>query len=247
MGNDMETERFRKLLTELAEQHDAESDPPREPFAPLNATLERQLLRISLDRAAARKTWYDRLRTWVRERPRRRIWIPIMLVPSTAIALLIVQLQLHNPASLQYARAPVAERKLRSGKTEMSRSADGHTLLAGRETEVREQAELRVKRQDTLTLYLPAPPGEKGAIAVRAFLRRDNVLRAWRVTPETRPDGSFLILMPVRILPDLAADQELLFVYGRPDALPGVAELSAGTQSPSQRWHQQSLRLIVED
>ena len=240
MGKDLENQRLRQLLSELAEQNDAERAQAQGPFEPLNPALANRLLQISLAKPVARPSW-------LRELFLRRAWVPAVLA-TTTVALCVVPMVSNRvrPASW-YASAPVPTRKLLSHKSAMSQAATGNTLLGGSEGDAQEHSELRVKRRDVLTLILPAVPGEKGPVAVRSFIRRDGVLQTWNVFPESRPDGSFLLLMPVRILPDLAASQELIFAYGRPDALPSLEVLRQGKPQADRRWHLLSLALFVDD
>ena len=84
MGNDLETARFRKLLTELAEQRDREPMEPSGPFMPLSSGLENQLRQISLARHAAPLPWHSRLLNWLRQPFARKVWVPLLLMPTKA-------------------------------------------------------------------------------------------------------------------------------------------------------------------
>lgn len=244
MSNELETERFRKLLLELIEERDGDKVEPSGPFTPLSPALERRLLQLSLPGGPPPLPLHRRLLAWLRAKLLRRLWIPLVLAPTTA-ALLFLQLAGGPP--LRYAHAPVAQRKLYAAKAEMTRSPGGQVLLGSGAAALAERTELRLKRSDMLTVRLPPAGADKGPLAVRTFIRRDSVLRPWNVTPELRPDGSVLLLLPVRMLPDLGADQEILFVYGRPDGLPDLAAQPTAIPDAGARWRASSLRLRIED
>lgn len=244
MDNEVQLERFRRVLTELADEEVAEARLIAGPHDPLSPTLHAQLLRISMAKPAAPARWYKEPLKWLAEHRSKRVWVPLLLVPAAAIAL-IVPVALHHPPAA--APRPLSAYKKEVLLTEPAQSADRRLVLGSHEPQRPAAQELKAKRHHTLSIVLSPLHAEGGPVAVRSFLRRDGHVQEWMVSPVAQPDGSFLLHRSVRTLPDLQADQELLIAVGRPEAMPTSEDLRRGKRPEPGRWELGVWHLLIED
>lgn len=243
MEQDQDIESFRKGLLRVAKEAADDPSPDLNDLQPVAPEIEAKLLRISLAARPERRSWYRQATAWLRQLVSRPIWIPAAMVPVVATLLFLLWPQ--RPHRSQ--QPDLDEYRLLATSAAAPQGDHGHPVLHAPGEEVAKEQTLHARFDHALKLALFAPGPQQGTVAIRPFILRNGQLEDWKVTFEAAEENSFRLYAPLRELPSIGSEQELLFAVGRPDALPTKEQMQAGTQPDGHLWQLKRLRLYVDD
>lgn len=236
MHKDDQITRLRKVLRGVMEE--ASEDCGDLLLEPLTPEVEAKLLQISMRSQPQQEPWYRRAQRWLDDRLLTRYRIVALLAPVAVLALVVWR---------GFAQPPLDDYALLATKTVSPQTPAGRVLLGASSEAVHSTQELRIKRQDTLTLILRPPRTQKGEVAVQSFIRHGSQIEDWGVNLDPAEDGSFRLHLPIDELPKLGPEQDLLFQVGRPKSILSAAALQEGQLPDARSAHLYALHLIVED